>query len=186
MNEQTAKPWYREFWAWLVLSPLILTLVASFVMVSIAVRNADDTVSDTYYKDSRMYHFTADQDQRALVLGLAGMVQFESADNSPERQDSSVVLELSGLNRNGNGEYPQQLLLTLSHPVEADLDRHILLEQVSAGRYTGRVPENLQHRWYLRLMPELNPQQHQQAEWRLKGEINFDLGQAAPLNPASR
>ncbi len=172
MNEQTSKPWYREFWVWLVLSPLILTVVVSFVMVSTAVRHADDTVSDTYYKDSRMYHFTADQDKRAVALGLASMVQFDRADNT-------LILEL-----NGDLEYPQRLLLTLSHPVEADLDRHILLEQLSAGRYAGTVPGELQHRWYLRLMPELNPQQHQKAEWRLKGEINFDLGEAAPLNPA--
>ncbi|MFC6634989.1 FixH family protein [Microbulbifer taiwanensis] len=189
-----AKPWYREFWVWMVLSPLILTVVVSSVMVSIAVRHADDTVSDTYYKDSRMYHFTADQDKRAAALGLAAMVQFgedsspehsndspERPKKTPERKKSTVTLEL-----NGELEYPQRLLLTLSHPVEADMDRHILLEQVSVGRYTGSVPGDLQYRWYLRLMPELNPQQHQKAEWRLKGEINFDLGRAAPLNPASQ
>lgn len=179
MNEQQAKPWYREFWVWVVLFPLILTLIASAIMVTTAVRYADDTVSDTYYKDSRMYHFTADQDNRARELGLAGMVQFQR-DDSPERGKNTLIFEL-----NGQLEYPQRLLLTLSHPVEADLDRHILLEQQSAGRYTGSVPGELQHRWYLRLMPELNPQQHQKAEWRLKGEINFDLGDAAPLNPTA-
>ncbi|MCX2802025.1 FixH family protein [Microbulbifer thermotolerans] len=172
MSKRSSKPWYREFWVWLVLSPLILTVVVSFVMVSIAVRHADDTVSDTYYKDSRLYHFTADQDKRAKALGLAGMVRFARADNT-------ITLELTG-----DLDYPQRLLLTLSHPVEADLDRHILLEQLSVGRYTGSVTGELKHRWYLRLMPELNPQEHQKAEWRLKGEINFDLGDSAPLNPA--
>lgn len=179
MNEQTAKPWYREFWLWVVLFPLVLTLLASAVMVSIAVRHADDTVSDTYYKDSRMYHFTADQDERARALGLAAVVRFRRVDSRHERQNNSLVLDL-----NGGLEYPQRLLLTLSHPVEADLDRHILLERISAGRYAGNLPGELKHRWYLRLVPELNPQQHQKAEWRLKGEINFDLGDSAPLNPA--
>lgn len=185
MSEDSSKPWYREGWAWIVLFPLILTLVSSTVMVSIAVRHADDTVSDTYYKDSRMYHYTAEQDLRARELELAGMLQFQRGDSperkvdSPERKNSTVTLDL-----NGNLDYPQQLLLTLSHPVEADLDRHILLELAGGGRYTGTVPVALQHRWYLRLMPQLNPQQHLDAEWRLKGEINFDLGDAAPLNPA--
>lgn len=172
MNKRDSKPWYREFWAWLVLSPLILTVIVSFVMVSTAVRYADDTVSDTYYKDSRMYHVTLDQDKRAKALGLAGLVRFEQA-------DKTVTLDLTG-----DLEYPKQLLLTLSHPVEADLDQNILLEQVSVGRYSGTATGELKHRWYLRLMPELNPQQHQRAEWRLKGEINFDLGDSAPLNPA--
>ncbi|MCW8125268.1 FixH family protein [Microbulbifer halophilus] len=171
MTENPKKPWYREFWLWVVLFPLILTLVASATMVSIAVLYADDTVSDTYHKDSRMYHYTAEQDERARELGLAGMLQFRRGENV-------VTLDL-----NGQLEYPQQLLLTMSHPVEEDMDRHILLQR-SGGRYTGSVPGELQHRWYLRLMPELNPQQHLDAGWRLKGEINFDLGDAAPLNPA--
>ena len=174
MREESSKPWYREGWAWVVLFPLILTLIVSAVMVSMAVRHADDTVSDTYYKDSRMYHYTEEQDLRAHELGLAGILQFQ-------RANGTVTLDL-----NGKLDYPQRLLLTLSHPVEADMDRHILLELAGGGHYTGTVPAELEHRWYLRLMPELNPQQHLDAEWRLKGEINFDLGDAAPLNPASQ
>ena len=174
LTEQSPKPWYREPWFWLVMSPLVLVVLVTMTMVSIAVRHADDTVSDTYYKDSRMYHFTAEQDERAQQLGLAGLLQFQP-------QEHTVSLDL-----NGNFDYPQQLLLTLSHPVEADLDRHILLSQISAGRYRGDIDGQLQHRWYLRLMPELDPEQHLQAEWRLKGEVNFDLGYAAPLNPAQQ
>ncbi|GAA5445388.1 hypothetical protein Misp06_03590 [Microbulbifer sp. NBRC 101763] len=174
MNEPTSKPWYREFWAWMVLAPLITVLVVSSITVSIAVRHADDEVRDTYHKDSRMYHFSAEQDQRAKALGLAAMVQFQ-------RGDRGVVVEL-----NGNTEYPEKLLLTLSHPLEEDLDQHIVLSQLSVGRYSGSLPVDLNNRWYLRLMPELDPELHKNAEWRLKGEINFDLGEAAPLNAASR
>ncbi|MBB3062954.1 FixH family protein [Microbulbifer rhizosphaerae] len=171
MNEHNSKPWYREPWLWLVLSPIILVVVVSTTMVAISVRYADDTVSDTYYKDSRMYHYSARQDERARELGLAGMVQFQSG-------AGKVVLEL-----NGDLEYPQRLLLTLSHPVEADQDRHILLTRETGGRYAGSIDQPLQHRWYLRLMPELHPDRHLKAEWRLKGEIDFDLGDAAPLSP---
>lgn len=156
----------------MVLAPLITVVVVSSITVSLAVRYADDEVSDTYYKDSRMYHFSAEQDQRALALGLAAMVQFQ-------RKGQGVTVEL-----NGNTDYPEKLLLTLSHPVEADLDQHIVLSQLSVGRYSGAVPSELKNRWYLRLMPELEPKQHQDAEWRLKGEINFALGDAVPLNPA--
>lgn len=168
-----SRPWYREAWAWMVLAPLILVVIASAVFVSIAVRFADDTVSDTYYKDSRMYHFSEEQDRRAEELGLAGLLKFRSA-------EQLVTLELNG----DLADYPQQLLLTLSHPVEADLDRHVLLEAVGPGRYQGSLPEELEYRWYLRLMPETDPERHLDAEWRLKGEINFALGDAVPLNPS--
>ncbi|AWF80301.1 hypothetical protein BTJ40_05460 [Microbulbifer sp. A4B17] len=174
MNEPTPKPWYREPWAWMVLAPLITVVVVSTITVSIAVRFADDKVSDTYYKDSRMYHFSAEQDLRAKELGLAALVQFQPSDNA-------VVVEL-----NGDLDYPKALLLTLSHPVESDLDKHIELSQLSVGRYQGALPEGIGNRWYLRLMPELDPDAHQDANWRLKGEINFDLGNAAPLNAVTQ
>ncbi|MCO1334179.1 FixH family protein [Microbulbifer sp. OS29] len=174
MNKPTANPWYREPWAWMVLAPLIAVVVVSTITVSIAVRFADDQVSDTYYKDSRMYHFSADQDIRAKELGLAARVQFQR----PERR---VTVELDG-----DLDYPKILLLTLSHPVEADLDQHIQLSQLAIGRYQGTLPSDVENRWYLRLMPELDPEMHQQAEWRLKGEVNFDLGDAVPLNAVSQ
>lgn len=164
-------PWYREPWFWMVMAPLVLVVIVSVTMVSIAVRYGDDVVSDTYYKDSRMYHYSAEQDQRAKALNLAGMLLF-----SPE--DKTVTLDLRG-----DIEYPEQLLLTLSHPVEADLDTHIVLEQVSIGRYRGQVNAPMQHRWYLQVMPELNPEQFRDANWRLKGEINFNLGNGVPLKP---
>ncbi|MEX2963198.1 FixH family protein [Microbulbifer sp. TYP-18] len=172
VTKQTTKPWYREPWLWLVMAPLVLVVLVTLVMVSIAVRYADDTVSDTYYKDGLMYHYTAEQDEKARQLGLAGLLQFEG---------QAVTLEL-----NGDFDLPPQLLLTLSHPVEANLDRNILLSRVSASRYSGSFDGDMRHRWYLRLMPELDPDRHLQAAWRLTGEINFDLGRAAPLNPASQ
>ncbi len=167
-----SRPWYREPWLWLVISPLILVVIVSFTMLSIAMRHGDDMVSDTYYKESRLYHYSAEQDQRARELNLAGVLQF-----SPS--DKSVTLDLRG-----QLDYPEKLLLSLSHPVEADLDEHILLEQVSVGRYRGLVQAPLQHRWYLQVIPELNPEQFRDAPWRLKGEINFALGHGVPLKPA--
>ncbi|WP_299599619.1 FixH family protein [uncultured Microbulbifer sp.] len=163
--------WYREPWFWVVMAPLVVVVIVSLTMVSIAVRYGDDVVSDTYYKDSRMYHYSAEQDERARALGLAGMLLF-----SP--QNKTVTFDLRG-----DIEYPEQLLLTLSHPVEADLDEHIVLEQISIGRYRGQVEAPLQHRWYLLLMPELDPEQFRDAIWRLKGEINFNLGNGVPLKP---
>ncbi|HEY8569833.1 FixH family protein [Microbulbifer sp.] len=171
-NSDAPAPWYREPWFWLVMAPLVLVVITSFIMVSIAVRHSDDVVSDTYYKESRLYHYSAEQDQHARELNMAGVLLF-----SPE--DKVVTLDLRG-----DIDYPEKLLLSLSHPVEADLDDHVVLEQVSIGRYRGQVHVPLQHRWYLQVSPELNPEEFRNAQWRLKGEINFDLGNGVPLKPA--
>ncbi|WP_315856970.1 FixH family protein [Microbulbifer agarilyticus] len=173
-NSQAPGVWYREPWFWVVMAPLVVVVIVSFTMLSIAVRHGDDVVSDTYYKDSRLYHYRAEQDQQAKALGLAGMLLF-----SPE--EKSVSLDLRG-----SLEYPEKLLLILSHPVEADMDEHVVLEQVSIGRYRGEVAAPMRHRWYLQLMPELKPENFDQAEWRLKGEINFNIGNGVPLKPAEQ
>ncbi|WP_226667337.1 FixH family protein [Microbulbifer aggregans] len=168
------RPFYREPWFWLVMAPLILVVIMSALMVSIAVRFGDDTVSDTYYKDSRMYHFVAHQDQRAAALNLAGFVLVDPA-------EKTLTLDLRG-----DIDFPEQLLLTMSHPVESDMDTHIMLEKLAAGRYRGTLAKTLEHRWYLQLSPALDPNHSEKAEWRLKGEINFNLGNGAPLNPAAQ
>ncbi|WP_231757887.1 FixH family protein [Microbulbifer elongatus] len=172
-NSNKTAPWFREPWFWMVMSPLILVVIVSFVLVSVAVRHGDDVVSDTYYKDSRLYHYSAEQDQRAKAMNLAGMILF-----SPE--DKTVSLDLRG----DLPGYPESLVLVLSHPVEADLDERILLQEISTGRYRGQVAAPLQHRWYLQVSPL--GEQESEAQWRLKGEINFNIGNGVPLKPVEQ
>lgn len=156
---------------WLVLAPLILVLAVCSVTATIALTNADDTVSDTYYKDGRAYNYIARQDERSAELGLAGMLQFD-------RSAGMVSLDLTG-----RMEFPQQLLLILGHPLDKRLDQQIIMTRGGANHYTGELQRKPEHRWYVRLLPELDPKKHLQAEWHLKGEIDFDKGDAIPLNP---
>ncbi|WP_346839213.1 FixH family protein [Microbulbifer sp. SAOS-129_SWC] len=174
MNEETSKPWYREAMVWVVLAPLILVLAVCSVMVTIAVKYADDTVSDTYYKDGRAYNYIARQDKRSAELGLAGMLQFD-------RQAGTVDLDLTG-----QMKFPQQLLLTLGHPLDKRLDQQIILTRDGSRHYRGKLLQRPEHRWYVRLLPELDPDKHLQADWHLKGTIDFDQGDAIPLNPVEQ
>ena len=171
MSEEVSKPWYREAMVWVVLAPLILVLVVCSITVTIALKNADDTVSDTYYKDGRAYNYIARQDERSAELGLAGFLQFD-------RETGTVSLDLRG-----NLAFPDKLLLTLSHPLDEHLDEQIVVSRQGANHYTGELRGELEHRWYVRLLPELDPAKHLQAEWHLKGVIDFDQGNAIPLNP---
>jgi len=159
---------------WLVLAPLILVLAVCSVMVTIAVTNADDTVSDTYYKDGRAYNYIARQDERSAELGLTGILQFD-------RGAGSVDLDLTG-----HMDFPDQLLLNLSHPLDKRLDQQIILTRTGARHYRGELQARPEHRWYVRLLPELDPAKHLQAEWHLKGAIDFDQGEAIPLNPVGQ
>ena len=49
-QEQDEGPWYKQPWAWFVLTPLITVVLVSSVTVTIAVKYADERVIDNYYK----------------------------------------------------------------------------------------------------------------------------------------
>ena len=72
LNDKDDGPWYKQFWAWFILTPLIVVVLVWIPFLTIVVKNADDTVIDNYYKEGRMINQRADQDRRAQTLGLAG------------------------------------------------------------------------------------------------------------------
>lgn len=47
------KPWHRQFWPWFLIAIPALSVVASFATLAIAIRNADDVVSEPGYELSR-------------------------------------------------------------------------------------------------------------------------------------
>lgn len=170
-NDYDNRPWYRQFWLWVVLAPLITVVCVSAVTVSIAFRHADDVVIDNYYKQGRMINQSMEQDRKALEYNLSANLRFDQT-------TGEVFLRIPT-----HDSVPQQLLLLLDHPFEADLDQQIVLQQVSAGQYRGELERELSYAWYLALMPELNKARRREAQWLLSGEINFQAGDETELKP---
>lgn len=156
------KPWYKEFWAWFILSPLILVVIVSSITVTIAVKNADDRVLDNYYKEGRMINMRLDEDMLAESLQMSAAITF----NQPSNE---VIITVEHLGP--ESVLPRQLLLELSHPVQAALDRSIVLSRVGNEYRARELPQHLEHKWYLRLLPIFSDKE--QRRWRLKGELNF-------------
>ena len=105
----TPKPWYREFWVWFILAPLILVVIVSSITITIAVRYADDRVVDKYYKEGRMINMRHDEDQLARQLGISAELHFD-------RSVDELTLRLSGPAE----VYPDRLTLELGHPARAE------------------------------------------------------------------
>ena len=110
------KPWYRQFWAWFILSPLIVVVIVSSITVTLAVKGADDRVLDDYYKEGRMINMRLDQDLLAQSLSVRADLQFDQ-----ELKELTLQLDLK------EAELPSQLLLELSHPAKADLDQSLII-----------------------------------------------------------
>ena len=168
-------PWYKQFWAWFVLAPLLLIMLAWIPFMIIALKNSDDVVIDNYYREGRMYNMRLEQDQLARELGLRGELFV----------DAEVGEVLMSLSSAAGTVLPERLLLDLDHPVEADNDLRVTLEQTYPGHYLGQLDHRIQHRWYVRLTPVLPPTSSTESRtpassfWRITGEL--DMSQRARM-----
>jgi hypothetical protein len=190
--DEDLKPWYRQFWAWFILSPLITVVVVSSITVTLAVINADDRVVDNYYKEGRAINMRLDQDLLAISLGITARLRFDTL-------SGDLVLVL-----NSNAKaLPQFLLLELSHPAYSERDHKLLLTRTGGNQYNTELSNTLlDSRWYLRLLPIESLENSDRANiveqtkssvnqtldntqqvWRLRGEIDFAETQVVFLQP---
>lgn len=174
-SDRDIGPWYKQFWAWFILAPLITVMLAWIPFMAIVLKSADDVVVDNYYKEGRMYNLRQDEDYLATKLGIAGelFVDLEVGD---------VLLTLSS--NDANYRLPPALVLYFDHPVEADNDLVIVLTQSYPGRYQGEIPRRIKHHWYVRIVPQVTTAEVESDAgeanatdagkvWRIVGQIDF-------------
>src|SRR5690606_32326324 len=171
MTIEDKKPWYRQVWFWFVMTPLIVVVCVSAVLVTIAFRYSDDVVIYNYYKQGLMINQTLEQDRMSLAYGLSAHLRFDQV-------TGEVLATLPA-----HEAVPEKLLLLLDHPLEADLDQQIVLHHLAAGRYRGDLEGALDFSWYLVLTPELDKLRRTEAEWILSGRIDFSRSDEAELKP---
>lgn len=161
-------PWYREPWFWLLISPLILVVVVSLSMATVAVITADDVVSDNYYKEGRMLSQKFTSEEHARSLGLSAELSFDLVSGEVQ-----LVLNQAAA--------ASELYLLISHPAEADLDLNLVLSKVRDKHYRADLPRALDGRWYIRLVHKMDDgnraldssAEKNLEQWRLHGEIDL-------------
>lgn len=171
MSTEIIKPWYRQFWFWYLMTPLFVVVVVVSILISVAYKNADDVVIDNYYKEGRMINQVLVQHRRAAELNLTGQLQFD-------RATGDVTLQMPD-----DAALPDNLLLLLDHPFEADLDQYVILKRLTKQRYAGQLEKSIDHMWYLTLIPETDKALRKQADWVLSGQIRFTEGDSVVLQP---
>ncbi|GAA5315592.1 MAG: FixH family protein [Candidatus Pelagadaptatus aseana] len=159
------KPWYRQTWAWFVLSPLILIVFVGAGLLAISFKGADDVVKDNYYKVGRMINQSIEEDLAAKQLGLTGELVFDMT-------VGEVILKLTA---DDMSVLPEALALGLDHPVEADYDLRLTMRKVSEGYYIAELDHAMDNRWYIRLSPVV-PEDSSGVKWRIVGEIDLSSG----------
>lgn len=173
LNGKDSGPWYKQFWAWFVLAPLLIIMVIWVPFLTVIVKGADDMVLDNYYKEGRMINQRVDQDRHARQLGLSGQL-------TVDQEVGDVMLTIASTD--SGYELPAQLDLYFDHPLEADHDTMIVLHEVVPGRYQGELEKRLLNRWYVRLTSvpvtraELGDAAPDLEDWRVIGELDLAKG----------
>ena len=154
------KPWYKQFWPWLLISLPGSVVIAGFVTLYIANKYSDDLVADEPYKQGLAINRQLEKKLIAEQLGVEARFLFLGVGD--ERR---VEVQLKGA---PEGE---QLKLALSHPLEADRDFEVTLQYSGSSRYIGKLAQDIAPRWHWTLVSTGS------TPWRLDGSVEqSDMG----------
>jgi hypothetical protein len=158
-----ARPAWREPMVWLTFGLPAASVVAGVLLVVTAVRagGADD-VDAAVQRRAQVQLTDLGPDETARRLQMSALVRFEAG--------AVEVLPVSG-------PMPRlkPLTLTLTHPTESSLDRHLVLEPHANG-WRSKVGAGAAHDWLLRVAPA-------DARWRVVGRLSAGAS-VARVGPA--
>lgn len=149
INEDLIKPWYKQFWPWFIMVPPATAVIAGLITVFIAFENADSLVVDDYYKSGLAINDRIQQQKNAAALGYAATLN--------RLPDNRLFLKFDNASPD-----VESIKLLLAHPFEANKDFTISLNRQLDGSFQNKSENNLDGRWFLRLVDD---------KWLLKGEI---------------
>ena len=161
--ENNVLPWYKEFWPWFIIGMLSFSVVLGLSMLTISIRNADSLVVDNYYDAGKGINTSLEREKLAEQLNIAGTLSLDT-------EIGQIEFTLTG------DSHPQQLVLNLISPTQAERDRRIDMQPISGDLYRGLLQEDIQGRRFVEVLGSENG-----AEWRLFEEHTLVNGKAITL-----
>lgn len=149
-ERDSARPWHREPWPWILASGPAIAIVAGFATLAIALSTEDGLVSDDYYKQGLAVNQVLRREARARELHLAATATLAGP---------GVRIALRG-----TGEIYPELRLRLVHPTRSGRDQVVAL-RASGGVYEGDFIA-------LNGEPRLLVLEDAASTWRLTGSWN--------------
>jgi len=151
------RPWYKEFYVWMILFFPFLAMVVGFTMLRISWVTFDGLVVDDYYKKGLEINRSLERDQAAIKYGLDGYLQINA-------QMGNIRLFLKA---NDNYSLPAQLTLNFFHRTIKGLDQSVSL-RLEKGVYVGTSQALQNGLWQLQL---------EGSDWRLSAVANGTLSE---------
>lgn len=143
-------PWYKEPWAWYILSILIISLGWVSFQVYTAFSVEDSVVVDDYYKSGKAINQDLSREQQAFLSAITAHITFDE-----HTGEVHTIIQ-------GNIErWPTKLMLRLSSPAFASDDQIIPLSLApskpstntdqNGATYLGQLHNQAIGRYYIQL-----------------------------------
>jgi hypothetical protein len=157
---ESAHPWYRDRWPWLLISIPAISAVLGVAMLVLALQSDDGLVADDYYKQGLGINEVLDKKTHAGELGLSAQLSIND-----ERSGVRVLIH-------GQSLPAAQLLLRFVHPTRAGEDQRVMLKPLGGSMYEGALVPLAAGRWHVML-------EDGEATWRLSGVWQTSASQLA-------
>lgn len=163
-----SQPWYREFWAWFLLIPVLTSVCVGSFFLYMSIVTADGLVSDDYYKEGRAFNRTYERDQAAIQMNLQGELTLDSL-------TGDLRLQLQG----DAPRWPETLTLDIIHPTQQGFDQTLTLIQLSGSLYAAQLEREVIGPRILEMTPGPD-------EWRLRARTRWpdqNVTRFRPIQP---
>lgn len=154
MANEKPTPGYRSPYFWLLLGPVMLSVVLGTTFLVASIISWDGVVVDNYYEDGKSIQMRQEEDIAASNMNLQALML---------QQSDQLMLQLTGSLAN----YPQSLTLKVIHPTKSTFDQSLTLERTDGNRYIlneGSLTVDSERQ--LQLQPNNTEQM-----WRLHGTL---------------
>ncbi|WP_119395378.1 FixH family protein [Salinibius halmophilus] len=126
MTENKPTPGYKSPYMWMVLIPVMASVVAGTTFLIASIVSWDGVVVDNYYKDGRSYEMRQDEDYAARQMGLSALML---------QQGDNLLVQVNG----EINSLPKELKLYVIHPTKSDFDQRIDFTLQEGNRYLANT-----------------------------------------------
>lgn len=136
------RPWFREFWVWVVIALPLSAVVAGISTVIIASSGNDALVVDDFRKVGLVARRETAREQEATRLAISMMASLDRATGQVIVRLDSHAAELAP---------PTTLRFALFHPTLRDRDVETTLARDAAGVYRGSLGTRVDGHWHVQV-----------------------------------
>lgn len=146
------KPWYKQLWPWLIITPPLAAVLGGIATIVIAVKNQDSLVIEKTRKLGKVVTTATQLHENATQMQIIAHLFIQP-------KTGTVAVELEG------DQQSSQLLLQIAHPTLEEEDRHCSMIQEQDKIFRCQIEPLTAKRWKLRLASD-------ETNWALSGHYN--------------